>query len=374
MLELFSVSASALLFLFVFTKVAKHVGLVDAPNARKRHSGLVPLVGGIAVTLAILGYLLTSSESLPYESVLIASILVVLIMGVIDDKYDLSSKLRLSVQSCLTALVVFSTDIKLLSFGNAFGFGYTELGWLALPITIVAVIGAINAFNMMDGMDGLLGCIACITFASLGVLFTLVNNPLHALFCGAMIAALLPYIAMNLGWLGNARKVFMGDAGSMVLGFVAIWLLFTISQPGSNTTDTLFWYKWTAYETIRPVTVLWLIAVPLMDMVAIMARRMKRGVSPMTPDREHLHHILQRIGFDRKQTLLIICAIAACCALFGVYGEIHNISEPAMFYGFLLCFAVYYVLLSKVWHLTAYLRLLKKEQRGKKALEPVQYK
>ncbi|WP_038231073.1 UDP-N-acetylglucosamine--undecaprenyl-phosphate N-acetylglucosaminephosphotransferase [Vibrio sp. ER1A] len=371
-LELFSVSAAALLFLFIFTKIAKQIGLIDAPNARKRHSGEVPLVGGVAVTLAILSYLLTSSNSLPYASILTASMSILLIMGIIDDKYDLSCKLRLAVQASLTTLVVFATDIKLVSFGNAFGFGYTELGWLATPITIVAVIGAINAFNMVDGIDGLLGCLACITFASLGILFTLYNSPQHALFCAVIIAALIPYIAMNLGWLGEARKVFMGDAGSMVIGFVVVWLLFTISQPSSSTTDPMFWYQWTAYETVRPVTVLWLIAVPLMDMVAIMARRIKRGVSPMTPDREHLHHISQRIGFNRKQTLLIICFIATGYALFGLYGELKNISEPTMFYLFLVCFSIYYVLLSKIWRISAYIRLLRKEQRGKKTFEPIQ--
>jgi UDP-GlcNAc:undecaprenyl-phosphate GlcNAc-1-phosphate transferase len=123
---------------------------------------------------------------------------------------------------------------------------------------------------------------------------------------------------------------------------------------------------------VRPVTVLWLIAVPLMDMVAIMARRIKRGVSPMTPDREHLHHIFQRIGFNREQTLLIICSIATGYALFGVYGEVKNISEPTMFYLFLVCFGLYYVLLSKIWRITAYIRLLRKEQRGKKTFEPIQ--
>ncbi|NOI24001.1 UDP-N-acetylglucosamine--undecaprenyl-phosphate N-acetylglucosaminephosphotransferase [Vibrio mediterranei] len=371
-LELFSVSAAALFFLFVFTKMANQVGLVDAPNQRKRHTGQIPLVGGLAVTLAILGYLVLSSNEMPYVSVLTCSMFILLVMGVIDDKYDLSCKLRLTVQAGLTTFVALATDIKLISFGNAFGLGYTELEWLALPMTVIAVIGAINAFNMVDGIDGLLGCLACITFASLGALFTFYNDPQHALFCTVIIAALLPYIAMNLGWLGHTRKVFMGDAGSMVIGFMVIWLLFTISQPSLSAIDPMFWYQWTAYETVRPVTVLWLIAVPLMDMVAIMARRIKRGVSPMTPDREHLHHIFQRIGFNRKQTLLIICSIATGYALFGVYGEVKNISEPTMFYLFLVCFGLYYVLLSKIWRITAYIRLLRKEQRGKKTFEPIQ--
>ena len=136
----------------------------------------------------------------------------------------------------------------------------------------------------------------------------------------------------------------MGDAGSMMIGFTVIWLLLGVSQTGSSE------------PLMRPVTALWLIAVPLMDMTAIMIRRIRRGDSPFKPDREHLHHIFQRMGLSSKQTLIVICLIATLYAAFGIYGEIKNISEATMFVIFLSCFVLYSIMLAYVWRITSFLR------------------
>jgi UDP-GlcNAc:undecaprenyl-phosphate GlcNAc-1-phosphate transferase len=147
---------------------------------------------------------------------------------------------------------------------------------------------------------------------------------------------------LNMGVFGQRKKVFMGDAGSMMIGFTVIWLLLLSSQEQQ--------------ALMRPVTALWLIAVPLMDMTAIMIRRVKRGDSPFKPDREHLHHIFQRIGLSSGQTLAIICLIAATFSGVGIAGEIFDVPEYIMFYAFMLCFALYLYLLMRVWVLTAKLR------------------
>lgn len=154
---------------------------------------------------------------------------------------------------------------------------------------------------------------------------------------------------MNLGMLGRERKIFMGDAGSMMIGFTVVWLLLGASQTQSQT-------------LMRPVTALWLIAVPLMDMAAIMIRRIRRGDSPFKPDREHLHHIFQRLGLGPKQTLVVICMIALGFAGFGIYAETVNISEATMFYLFIACFLIYTTLLSYVWRITSFIRRLRSNQ------------
>ncbi len=154
---------------------------------------------------------------------------------------------------------------------------------------------------------------------------------------------ILPYVILNLGILGRKRKVFMGDAGSMLIGFTVIWFLLLTSQKGGN-------------APLRPVTALWLIAVPLMDMAAIMIRRVCHGNSPFKPDREHLHHIFQRLGLNSWQTLIVICSIAVGYASFGVYAEMIGIPEYVMFYLFIVCFIAYALLLSKVWVITAKIR------------------
>lgn len=121
---------------------------------------------------------------------------------------------------------------------------------------------------------------------------------------------------------------------------------------------------------MRPVTALWLIAVPLMDMVAIVVRRIRKGTSPFSPDRNHLHHIFQRIGFSPRQTLLLISGISICLALFGVTGEMLLVSESTMMVAFLVLFALYCLFLNKVWRISAFIRLRKRLAKQKKSEPP----
>lgn len=135
----------------------------------------------------------------------------------------------------------------------------------------------------------------------------------------------------------------MGDAGGMVIGFTVIWFLLLSSQNGKDI-------------PIQPVTALWLIAVPLMDMAAVMIRRIRRGCSPFKPDREHLHHIFQRLGLSSTQTLIVICLIATTYAGIGIYAEMIGTPEYVMFYTFISCFLVYLLILTYVWRITTWLK------------------
>ncbi|WP_232012594.1 UDP-N-acetylglucosamine--undecaprenyl-phosphate N-acetylglucosaminephosphotransferase [Vibrio aphrogenes] len=332
--------------LFLLRKWAKKVGLVDKPNERKLHKGAVPLVGGIAISFTFL-YFLFNNDHLLYEVNLYAiSILTLVVVGALDDKYDLSFKLRFAIQALLSVSMMAMANLQLHALGNVFGYGSVDLGYLGYVVTVFAVIGAINAFNMVDGIDGLLGGLSMVTFGGLGFMLLYDGQYNLSYLCLVLIVIILPYILLNLGAFGRKRKVFMGDAGSMVIGFTVIWFLLVASQNGTK-------------PPLRPVTALWLIAVPLLDMAAIMIRRMRRGCSPFKPDREHLHHIFQRLGLNSTQTLVAICSIAMLFAAFGIYGEIVNIPEYIMFYLFIGCFITYTLLLSYVWRITAKIRELR---------------
>lgn len=267
-------------------------------------------------------------------------------MGALDDKFDVSFKLRFVVQAGLSVAMMVLGGIELHNIGNVFGTGDVTLGWLGYVVTILAVVGAINAFNMVDGIDGLLGGLSVVTFSGLGIMLAHDGQFNIAYLCLVMVTIMLPYILLNLGAFGRKRKIFMGDAGSMLIGFTVIWFLLLSSQNGTN-------------PPLRPVTALWLIAVPLMDMAAIMIRRIRRGDSPFKPDREHLHHIFQRLGLGPKQTLIAIFSIAALYAAFGIYGEAAHISEVTMFFLFVLCFAIYSVALAYIWRITSFIRRVK---------------
>ncbi|CAH1543625.1 Undecaprenyl-phosphate alpha-N-acetylglucosaminyl 1-phosphate transferase [Vibrio jasicida] len=343
-LELSFIFFSSFATLFLMRKVAKKIGLVDKPNARKLHDGAVPLVGGVSICLVLVQYLTFKPDTIEHSWLYILCICTLTIIGAVDDKIDLSFKIRMGVQAVLSFVMMKVAGIELHSLGNMFGLGQISLGWLGSIITVFAVIGAINAFNMVDGIDGLLGGLSIVTLGALAYLLQVDSQHGAAYLCIIIIVAMLPYIFMNLGILGRERKVFMGDAGSMMIGFTVIWLLLGVSQTEQ------------AEPLMRPVTALWLIALPLMDMAAIMIRRIRRGDSPFKPDREHLHHIFQRLGLGPRQTLVAICFIALAFAAFGIYGENTNLPEVMMFGLFIVCFVGYTTTLAYVWRITSFFR------------------
>nr|WP_306302227.1 UDP-N-acetylglucosamine--undecaprenyl-phosphate N-acetylglucosaminephosphotransferase [Shewanella marina] len=203
-------------------------------------------------------------------------------------------------------------------------------------VTILAVIGAINAFNMVDGIDGLLGGLSSVTFGSLGIVFYASGNFYLAHICLLIVAATIPYIMLNLGCpLGKRFKVFMGDAGSMFIGFSVVWMLVRGTQDP-------------AVISFKPVTALWLIAIPLMDMATIMIRRVRKGHSPFRPDREHLHHICQRFGMSPHISLLFICSLATICAAIGILSDLGNVPESVMFISFVAMFICYFLIMNNI--------------------------
>lgn len=313
MQEIFLIFIGALALLFIARKVARKVGLVDKPNARKLHHGHIPLVGGVSVYLSLWILYALQPGWLPDFGIYMICATLLLLVGVLDDRFDLPVLPRMGLQAAVAGIMMWN-GLYLSSLGNVF-FGYQLLlGAFGYVITLFAVVAAINAFNMVDGIDGLLGALSCITFGSLGVVFGLGGNEEVAMWCLCLMAACLPYILLNLGipW-GRKFKVFMGDAGSMLIGFTVIWLLIVATQ-GED-------------AVMRPVTALWLIAVPLMDMLRVMLSRLRRGCSPFRPDREHMHHILMRIGFSGRRTLIIMTTAQVCCGALGILLETSHVPD-----------------------------------------------
>jgi UDP-GlcNAc:undecaprenyl-phosphate GlcNAc-1-phosphate transferase len=338
------VFCASFISLFGFRKLAKRVGLVDKPNERKHHIGQIPLIGGISIYCTLMITLFAFFPITRSLLLYVACSSILIVLGALDDRFDLSFKTRLVVQAGISLAMILIGYKSLHYLGAMFtNEVFTIPTYLSYLVTIFAVIGAINAFNMVDGIDGLLGGLASVTFSALGLMFFLAGKDNLALFCMLFVCAMLPYIILNLGLpFGRRFKVFMGDAGSMFIGFTAIWLLIEASQ-GENVL------------VIRPVTALWFIALPLMDMVCIMTRRIRKGQSPFKPDREHLHHICQRMGLSSSTSLLVICLLASLMAGVGIVSELYNVSESIMFFSFLVVFAIYFSVIANIWRITAFL-------------------
>ncbi|GAM63338.1 undecaprenyl-phosphate N-acetylglucosaminyl 1-phosphate transferase [Vibrio ishigakensis] len=346
----------SLAVLYCMRKVGYTIGLVDKPNARKFHEGSIPLVGGISICITVLYFLYINVDELMYPELYAGCITILVLIGAVDDRFDISYKFRMGSQAVLTLIMVHATGLKLSHIGNALGFGT----WSFPPVidtivTLFAVIGAINAFNMVDGIDGLLGGLTIVTFTSLGVVFYSHDLVRLTYMCAVFVVILLPFVLFNLGYFGKVRKVFMGDAGSMMIGFTVIWVLIGGTQAEFG--DYI----------IRPVTALWLIAVPLIDMMAIMVRRIRKGYSPFKPDREHFHHIMQRIGLSPRESLVVICLVQVIYSTIGLMGEYLQVPEYVMFYTILTCFFVHTYWMTRPFKLAKLVRKWKGVEEPMKA-------
>lgn len=337
----------SLVFLFFARKVAIKIGLVDTPNMRKRHHGAIPLVGGISVYAGICFVMSITNSYVPHAALYLACAGVLVFVGALDDRFDISVKIRASIQALVAIVMMAGAKLYLLSLGYIIGPFELVVGPFGYVLTLFAVWAAINAFNMVDGIDGLLGGLSSVTFAAMGIILYFDGQSSLAMWCFAMIAATLPYILLNLGFLGKRYKVFMGDAGSTMIGFTIIWILLETTQGLSH--------------PITPVTALWLIAIPLMDMVAIMYRRLRKGMSPFSADRQHIHHLIMRAGFTPRQAFVLITMAAAILAGIGVLGEyLAFVPEWVMLVLFLMAFMVYGYCLRHAWRVARKIRRIKR--------------
>lgn len=311
------------IFLFISCKLAKKIGLVDKPNYRKHHQGKVPLVGGITIFTSLCFSFLYTKHYIPNTILYLICSGILVVTGILDDLYDISIFSRVIIQGLVAIFMMIFSNHHINSLGHIFGPFEVFLGHFGYILTLFSVWASINAFNMVDGVDGLLGSISCVALGTIGVLLYFDKNFILSLWCFFIISSIIPCFILNLGLCGNRYKIFMGDSGSTMIGFTIIWLLIQSTQGHSH--------------SIAPVTALWIIAVPLIDMIVIMYRRIRNGVNPFYPDRQHLHYIIIRAGFSSQQALIIITTIAILFAFFGI--KCRKYTEYIMFFLWIsICF------------------------------------
>jgi len=340
----------SLVALFVLHPFARLNRLVDVPGHRKTHTGAVPLIGGLSVFVGLfLAWMISMPLTGGFGLYLFCSLLLVL-LGAVDDALGVPARIRLGAQVALGAILFFGSGVYLTGFGNLLGLGEILLDWMGPLVTIAAVIGATNVYNMVDGIDGLAGSMSLVTLGSLALLFSMSSGfKAEFVLAIALVMALLPYIAANLRLPPFRTWVFMGDAGSMFIGFSVVWLLVNGAQPDIG--------------AFRPVTALWVCAIPLMDMAAIMIRRARKGQSVMRPDRDHLHHIFLRAGFTDRQALVVITVFALALAGFGILGDVLHWPEWLMFGLFMAFFGGYSWAIGHVWRLLVLIRRVQSKPR-----------
>jgi len=318
--------------------LATRFELIDIPGGRKTHGFPTPLIGGIATYIAVLLAAVLSNPLSAISMQLLIGSSLVLIVGMADDRKPLSVSLRLFFQCVAIGVVIYGTGLYVSHLPIPVFGGNFELGWFGIPFTLFAVIGLMNAFNLIDGIDGLAGSLALVCIAgifSFASLHALAANNALVLLVGV---ALIPYLLHNLGIMG--QKVFLGDAGSMFLGFVLAWSLIAQVEMLS--------------PSISPSTVLWCVAVPVIDTFGVMARRVRKGRSPFKPGRDHLHHILLRAGLTPRMSLLAIVGSAITILGFGLI--IETVAPNYSLVAFFSLFLVYNQALKHAWKVQKFLK------------------
>ncbi len=332
------------LAIWLLRPVAHYFDLVDKPGGRKKHNGEIPLVGGPAMFAGLLVGAATLGVPIPGLQALLGAAGLLLIVGIIDDRFNLSPLARFVTQITAALLIVFSGEAVLSDLGHLFSPDFNTLEIWSIPFTVFAVVGVVNAMNMSDGMDGIGGSLALIALISMTIIgwFAGLGAELYLLIC--LIAVVAAFLSFNMRtpWR-NRAQIFMGDGGSMVLGVILAWLFIHLSQGQTR--------------VMPPVAALWIFALPLLDTVCIMLRRVAKGRSPFAPDREHFHHILLVAGYTVNQAVWIMTSIATALAAIGLTGVYVGVPESVMFYGFLLLFALYFWGMSHAWKVMKAIKL-----------------
>lgn len=292
---------------FVITPVVKtfatKVGAVDIPGeARRIHDHPIPRMGGLAIFFGfLLSVLLFVDITKEVRGILLGSIIIVA-TGAIDDVVSLRAWIKFVIQ-IVAAVVAVLHGVVIHVMMNPNVFSEQEaivLGWLAVPITILWIVGITNSVNLIDGLDGLAVGVSTISCITILVVALLVSEPNVALIVAALAGACIGFMPYNL----NPAKIFMGDTGSLLLGYVL------------STVSVLGLFKFYALVTfVVPVLAL---AVPLSDTLFAFCRRILHGQSPFKADRGHFHHKLMDLGLNQKQAVAILYAISAILGLAAV--------------------------------------------------------
>jgi UDP-GlcNAc:undecaprenyl-phosphate GlcNAc-1-phosphate transferase len=326
--------------------LARKVGLVDHPGERKVHQVATPLTGGPALLITSGLMMLFLGQDNPFVQGLAVGGLLMYLVGLVDDYRPLSALVRFLVQVIACVAIIAYADVRLDDFGRLLWGSTLSLGWLSIPVTVFAALGVINSFNMIDGMDGVSGSIFLVAAAGMALMAGLaLQVKIHLLLLVAL-SAVFGYLLLNARFPWNQKaRVFMGDSGSQFLGFFLAWCFIALGNDHNEAGQRAF----------MPMTAVWLFAVPLLDTITVMWRRLRDGKSPLDADQHHFHHAFLRAGFSTRQTWLTITGFAILMAVVGLAFELSAVPEYLSFWCFLVVAIAFKTYIRRSWYLQRFL-------------------
>lgn len=308
-LPAFAAFLATAVVVFFLRPLARSLDFVDRPGGRKMHSDEIPVVGGLAMFVGLALGISLLPDAIRPSLTFVSLAFVFVVTGLLDDRFSLNPWVRLAIQASAAAAMIALAGLSVRFVGAPFGFGTVIfVPSMSVLLTVILVVGAVNALNMVDGIDGLAGSLGLVALVGIGM--AAVQAADSAVF-GVVLAlggAVTGFLLFNLPLGLNARlRTFMGDAGSMLIGFSLAWCLVSLSQNPS--------------APLAPVTLLWFVAVPIFDLISTASGRVARGFSPFAADTTHFHHALIHRGFSRPTAMWILVGLAVFWAATGVWLE-----------------------------------------------------
>jgi UDP-GlcNAc:undecaprenyl-phosphate/decaprenyl-phosphate GlcNAc-1-phosphate transferase len=318
-------------FILLLERAAPRLGMIDVPSGHKTHDRPVPVIGGIAVFAAfvLVDLMLDAPHRAPWD--LLAGLAMLVAAGLIDDRYGMRAVTKLIAQFAAACMLTLPHGAFVTGLGDLFNAGIVPLGALALPFTLVLIVGLANSYNMFDGMDGLAGGASAAALFWLAVLAIASDRGGLATVALLFLFGTLGFLVFNLRhpWCAQAR-IFLGDAGSMMLGAGIAVLIIRLSRGPGDTAGT-----------VPLPALLWVCALPAIDTVSLAFRRLYAGRSPFAADRNHLHHLLLDAGMPPRRVVELLIALCFALAGFGFAGAALGIPDWVMGFGLLFPLALH---------------------------------
>jgi len=322
----------AVAFLWVGKIVAMKFGFADKPGGRKKHDTPVPPIGGLVILPVFMIFSQIAGLDFIVPWPLIAGLCTLLIMGAIDDAITLKPWIKFFVMLWTCCFVVVFGQAEITSVGDLFGFGEVQLGFMADAFTVMAIVLLMNAINMIDGVDGLAGgfCALVVFWMMATCYATGQMGSFNAL--SILLAALLAFLCFNLRHpLRKNATIFLGDSGALCLGLLLGWFCVKLTQQEN--------------PPLEPATVIWIIALPVMDAFGLFVARSVRGLHPFYPDRRHLHHRFIDAGIMPAHTTFIMLGLYSIFAFIGFFAQAKHVPPVYLFWGWMAVFILHTALI-----------------------------
>ncbi len=323
----------SLIFVKLTIKFAHRLNLYDVPNERSHHCSITPTGAGIGFILALFVSFILFKHTLFYHYwYLFLAVFIVFATGIYDDRHNVSARFKF-IFIFLAVILLWFFGVSIDTLGSWYGYEVSLPSVLALFFSMFALAGFTNALNLIDGIDGLSASVSVIIlsfFAGMGFEY---GSEIIVTFSMFSIAVLFGFLIFN--W--NPAKIFMGDSGSLTLGFI-ISILAVLS-----------------IEHIHPIAIIYLTALPLLDTLIVMVRRIRRGKSPFSPDKTHIHHIMVKF-FDMnvKKTVLFLSMLQIIFSAIG-YMILDSINKTGgqniplfALIGFMFMFIIFYMIFTGI--------------------------